>query len=109
VEERSHVRHEGHGPSRRFDGDSPRTRNANEWRAFWRERGERELAALLDETWPPARAGDATRIATLLGSRAPAGALAAELGRMRSERDDGQNRAEDEAAAAAIANWFALA
>ena len=85
------------------------TRTANEWRAFWRERGERELAALLEATWPPARDGDATRIATLLGSRAPNGAVAAELGRMRAERDDAPDRGEDEAAAAAIATWFARA
>ena len=82
-----------------------RTRSANEWREFWRERGERELAGLLAEAWPPARSGDATRIATLLGSRAPAGALSAELGRMRAGRaapDDG----EDAAAAERIRTWF---
>ena len=41
-------------------------RSANEWREFWRTRGERELAGLLDEYEPCA-----TRVATLLGSRAP--------------------------------------
>ena len=55
-----------------------KTRNANEWREFWRTRGERELAALLDEYEPCA-----TRVATLLGSRAPREALVAELGRIR--------------------------
>jgi hypothetical protein len=55
-----------------------RTRSANEWRDFWRERGERELARLLDEHEP-----HLTRIATLLGSRASREALAAELGRIR--------------------------
>jgi hypothetical protein len=54
------------------------TRSANEWRDFWRERGERELASLLDEFQP-----HATRVATLLGSRAPRGALVAELARIR--------------------------
>jgi hypothetical protein len=44
-------------------------RSANEWRDFWRERGERELASLLDEF-----DAHATRIATLLGSRASLGA-----------------------------------
>ena len=38
------------------------TRSASEWREFWRDRGERELAALLEELEP-----HATRIATLLG------------------------------------------
>ncbi len=85
------------------------TRTANEWREFWRDRGERELARLLDEAWPPARDGDATRIATLLGSRAPGGALTAELGRMRAERDAPADERVDAAAASAIAGWFARA
>jgi hypothetical protein len=55
-----------------------RARSANEWRDFWRDRGERELAQLLDEYEP-----HLTRVATLLGSRAPREALAAELGRIR--------------------------
>jgi hypothetical protein len=55
-----------------------RTRSANEWRDFWRDRGERELAELLGEYEP-----HATRIATLLGSRAPRTALTAELARIR--------------------------
>ena len=54
------------------------TRSANEWRDFWRDRGERELASILDEYEP-----HLTRIATLLGSRAPREALVAELGRIR--------------------------
>jgi len=53
------------------------TRSANEWRDFWRDRGERELALLLGELAP-----HTTRVATLLGSRAPRSALAAELGRI---------------------------
>ena len=51
-----------------------KTRSASEWREFWRTRGERELGGLLDEYEPCA-----TRVATLLGSRASHGALAAEL------------------------------
>jgi hypothetical protein len=54
------------------------TRSASEWRDFWRDRGERELASILDEYEP-----HLTRIATLLGSRAPREALAAELARIR--------------------------
>jgi hypothetical protein len=84
-------------------------RSANEWREFWRDSGERELTGLLAETWPPAADGDATRIATLLGSRAPRGALAGELGRMRAERGAPANEGEDEAAAARIDAWFAAA
>jgi hypothetical protein len=55
-----------------------KTRSANGWRDFWRDRGERELASLLDEYEP-----HATRIATLLGSRAPRDALVSELIRIR--------------------------
>ena len=55
-----------------------KTRRASEWREFWRTRGERELAGLLDEYEPCV-----TRVATLLGSRASRGALAAELARIR--------------------------
>ena len=55
-----------------------KTRNANEWREFWRTRGEHELGALLDEY-----ERCATRVATLLGSRAPREALVAELARIR--------------------------
>ena len=83
----------------------PRVRSANEWREFWRDCGERELADLLARTWPAARDGDATRIATLLGSRASADALTSELRRMRAGRvapDD----ADDAAAAARIISWF---
>jgi hypothetical protein len=54
-------------------------RSANEWREFWRTRGERELGGLLDEYEPCA-----TRVATLLGSRAPRAALVAELARIRA-------------------------
>ena len=82
------------------------TKTANEWRAFWRERGERELTKLLTQAWPPAGDGDATRIATLLGSRASEDAVAAELGRMRDERDTQPDEREDASAASAISAWF---
>ncbi|MGH3049048.1 MAG: hypothetical protein ACRDLK_02740, partial [Gaiellaceae bacterium] len=55
-----------------------RPRGANEWRDFWRDGGERALAAQLDELEP-----FSVRIATLLGSGAPLRALVAELGRIR--------------------------
>jgi hypothetical protein len=71
-----------------------RTRTANEWREFWADRGERELAALLGDLAP-----HATRIATLLGSRAPRAALAAELGRIKDSRPDDE-------LAARIHDWF---
>jgi hypothetical protein len=69
-----------------------RPRSANEWRDFWRDGGERELHAQLEEFAPYS-----VRIATLLGSNAPQRALVAELGRIRehelnaapdSERDE---------------------
>ena len=56
-----------------------RPRNANEWRDFWRDGGERELAAQLDEFEPYS-----VRLATLLGSNAPLRALVGELGRIRT-------------------------
>ena len=71
-----------------------RTRTANEWRDFWASRGERELTELLGDLAP-----HATRIATLLGSRAPQSALAAELGRIT-------NGPPDDALAARIHDWF---
>jgi hypothetical protein len=83
-------------------------RSATEWREFWRDRGERELAGLLAAAWPPARDADATRIATLLGSRASAEALTRELGRMRQGRTPA-NDAGDAAAAARILAWFEAA
>ena len=55
-----------------------RPRSANEWRDFWRDGGERELHAQLEEFAPYS-----VRIATLLGSNAPQRALVAELGRIR--------------------------
>ena len=73
----------------------------------------RELARVLEESWAPiAAAGPeerescAFRVASLLGSRAPLGALAEELGRVR--RDFGLPAApdEDERSAATITSWF---
>jgi hypothetical protein len=69
-------------------------RTANEWREFWAMRGERELAALLGDLAP-----HATRVATLLGSRAPRAALAAELGRIT-------NSEPNDELAARISDWF---
>jgi hypothetical protein len=82
-----------------------KTRSAIEWRDFWRTRGERELAALLDEYEP-----HLTRVATLLGSRASRDALARELGRIREHelagRADPQRDAE---VAARVYDWFDVA
>ncbi len=79
-----------------------RTRSATEWRDFWRDRGERDLATLLDEYEP-----HATRVATLLGSRASREALVAELGRIRAHElglpADGRRDAE---VAARVHDWF---
>jgi hypothetical protein len=70
------------------------TRSANEWREFWATRGERELAELLGDLAP-----HATRVATLLGSRAPRSALAAELGRIKGTTPDHE-------LARRIGDWF---
>jgi hypothetical protein len=71
------------------------TRSAGEWRDFWRDRGERELAELLGDDLAP----HATRVATLLGSRAPRPALAAELGRITGGPPDDE-------LASRIYDWF---
>ena len=82
-----------------------KTRNANEWREFWRTRGERELSALLDEYEPCA-----TRVATLLGSRAPRGALAAELARIREHELGLQAEpSRDAEVAKRVLAWFEAA
>jgi hypothetical protein len=78
------------------------TRSATQWREFWRERGERELAERLAEFEP-----HATRIATLLGSRASHEALAAELGRIREhELQTPPDPTRDAQLAARIHTWF---
>jgi hypothetical protein len=70
-----------------------RPRSANEWRDFWRDGGERELHAQLDEFAP-----HSVRIATLLGSNAPLRAVVGELGRIREHElhapPDGERDAE---------------
>jgi hypothetical protein len=79
-----------------------RPRSANEWRDFWRDGGERELAAQLDEFEPYS-----VRIATLLGSGAPERALVAELGRIR-EHDLGApaDSPRDAELARRVRAWF---
>ena len=78
------------------------TRSASEWRDFWRERGERELASLRDVYEPPAR-----RVATLLGSRAPREALVAELARIReNELRLPPDQRRDAELAARVHDWF---
>ena len=79
-----------------------RPRSANEWRDFWRDGGERELAAQLDEFEPYS-----VRIATLLGSAAPLRAVVAELGRIRAhELKEPPDPQRDADVAARIHAWF---
>jgi hypothetical protein len=79
-----------------------RPRSANEWRDFWRDGGERELHAQLEEFAPYS-----VRIATLLGSSAPLRALVAELGRIREhELRTPADPARDEELAARVYGWF---
>lgn len=91
-----------------------RPRNANEWRSFWHHGGDAELREVLGRVWPPlhgasdqASARPAERVATLLGSNAPARALASELGRIRAELGAAADPQGDRAAAAEISAWFA--
>ena len=79
-----------------------RPRSANEWRDFWRDGGERELAARLDELAP-----FSVRIATLLGSGAPERAVVAELGRIRThELRAPADPPRDTELARRIGSWF---
>ena len=79
-----------------------RPRGANEWRDFWRDGGERELHAQLEEFAPYS-----VRIATLLGSNAPERALVAELGRIREhELKAAQDPERDVEVASRIRKWF---
>ena len=79
-----------------------RPRSANEWRDFWRDGGERELHAQLDEFAP-----HSVRIATLLGSSAPERALVAELGRIREhELGLAGDPERDAQVAARVYAWF---
>jgi hypothetical protein len=79
-----------------------RPRSANEWRDFWRDGGERELAEQLEEFEPYS-----VRIATLLGSAAPLRAVVAELGRIR-EHDLllGADPTRDAVIAERVHTWF---
>jgi hypothetical protein len=90
-----------------------RPRSATDWRRWWAAGGEQELRVRLRGRWPPLALADqetcahmATRLATLLGSRAPSRALVAELGRMRAELGAAPARDEDERVAAEIQAWF---
>jgi hypothetical protein len=79
-----------------------RPRNANEWRNFWRDGGERELHGQLEEFAP-----HSVRIATLLGSNAPLRAIVAELGRIREhELQSPADPTRDEALAERVYGWF---
>jgi hypothetical protein len=79
-----------------------RPRSANEWRDFWRDGGERELHAQLEEFAPYS-----VRIATLLGSNAPLRALVAELGRIREyELRAAADPARDADLAERVYAWF---
>ena len=79
-----------------------RPRSANEWRDFWRDGGEQELRAQLDEFAPYA-----VRIATLLGSNAPERALVAELGRIREhELNASPDSGRDAEVASRVYSWF---
>jgi hypothetical protein len=79
-----------------------RPRSANEWRDFWRDGGERELHAQLEEFAP-----HSVRIATLLGSNAPQRALVAELGRIRGhELNVAPDPERDAEIAARVYAWF---
>lgn len=81
-----------------------RPRSANEWRDFWRDGGERGLAAQLDEFAP-----HAVRIATLLGSGAPLRALVAELGRIREHELRGPADPDRDAELAGrVYAWFEM-
>jgi hypothetical protein len=90
-----------------------RPRGAADWRGWWAEHGEQELRVVFAQAWPPLAevsqddlAVYATRLSTLLGSRAPLRALAAELGRIRAELGVPPDSAEDEAAAETVEAWF---
>jgi hypothetical protein len=82
-----------------------RPRSANEWRDFWRDGGEQELHAQLDEFAPYS-----VRIATLLGSNAPERALVGELGRIREHELKTPHHPERDAAVASrVYAWFEAA
>jgi hypothetical protein len=79
-----------------------RPRSANEWRDFWRDGGEQELHAQLEEFAPYS-----VRIATLLGSHAPERAVVAELGRIREhELAAPPDPERDAELAGRVYSWF---
>ena len=79
-----------------------RPRSANEWRDFWRDGGEQELHAQLEEFAPYS-----VRIATLLGSNAPERALVAELGRIREhELKAASDPQRDAEVGSRVCAWF---
>jgi hypothetical protein len=79
-----------------------RPRSANEWRDFWRDGGEQELHAQLEEFSPYS-----VRIATLLGSNAPERALVAEFGRIREhELNAARDLERDAEVGARVYSWF---
>lgn len=79
-----------------------RPRSANEWRDFWRDGGEHELHAQLEEFAPYS-----VRIATLLGSNAPERSLVAELGRIREhELHAPPDTGRDAEVASRVYSWF---
>ena len=97
----------------RFLAEESAAKSAREWRVFWETGGMLELAEVVSAAWPPLdRAGAGTRdgcvfrIASLLGSRAPARALADELARIRCELGREPEPLEDARAAHDIAGWF---
>jgi hypothetical protein len=90
-----------------------RPRSASEWRSFWHQGGEQELAAVLRSAWPSIGSAvdelveaAAERIALLLGSAAPPRAIASELGRIRGELGLEGNAETDTVAADAVHTWF---
>jgi hypothetical protein len=90
-----------------------RPRSASDWRAWWADGGERELRVVFRDAWSPLADADdnacarlATRLSTLLGSRAPLRSLASELGRMRAELGVAPDPLEDEQAAERVQVWF---
>ena len=98
----------------RLEAGRPAALAAPEWRAFWRERGMRELRRLLSRAWEPARAAPpgaleacAVRVASLLGSRASRTALAEELVRIRrAELAREPDPGEDARAGREVRAWF---
>jgi len=97
----------------RFLAERSAAMTAREWRVFWHRRGMRELAEVVSAAWAPLAGADAVardaclfRIASLLGSRASATALADELARIRRELGEEPRALEDARAGHAVVSWF---